>query len=83
LVTIVAALAVGFGAAALMEFLDRSLRSEADIRAALNLMVLATIPQMRATAAEARRRLRRNVAIAVAATAVLAVCATVAWTLLR
>ena len=83
LLSMVAALAVGFGAAALMEFLDRSLRSEADVRAALNLMVLATVPYMREGAAAARRRLRRNVAIAVVATMVLAVCATVAWTFLR
>jgi len=83
LLAMVAALAVGFGAAALLEFLDRTLRSEADVRAALNLMVLATVPFMRESAAEARRRVRRNVAFAVAATVVLAVCATAAWTLLR
>ena len=83
LISMIAAIAVGFGAAALMEFFDRSLRSEADVRAALNLMVLATIPYMRESAAAARRRLRRNVAIAVVATMVLAVCATVAWTFLR
>ena len=83
LLAMVAALAVGFGAAALLEFLDRTLRSEADVRAALNLMVLATVPVMRESAAEARRRVRRNVAFAVAATVVLAVCATAAWTLLR
>jgi len=83
LIAMVAALAVGFGAAALMEFLDRTLRSEADVRAALNLMVLATVPYMRESAAAARRRVRRNVAIAVVATMVLAVCATVAWTFLR
>ena len=83
LLAMVAALAVGFGAAALMEFLDRTLRSEADVRAALNLMVLATVPYMRESAAAARRRLRRNVAVAVVATMVLAVCATVAWTFLR
>jgi polysaccharide chain length determinant protein (PEP-CTERM system associated) len=83
LLAMVAALAVGFGAAALLEFLDRTLHSEADVRTALNLMVLATVPFMRESAAEARRRVRRNVAFAVAATVVLAVCATAAWTLLR
>jgi polysaccharide chain length determinant protein (PEP-CTERM system associated) len=83
LLAMVAALAVGFGAAALMELLDRTLRSEADVRAALNLMVLATVPYMRENAAAARRRVRRNVAITVVATVVLAVCATAAWTLLR
>ncbi len=83
LIAMVGALAVGFGAAALMEFLDRTLRNEGDVRAALNLMVLATVPYMRESAAAARRRLRRNVAIAVVATMVLAVCATMAWTFLR
>ena len=83
LLSMVAALAVGFGAAALREFLDRTLRNEADVRAALNLMVLATVPYMREGAAAAHRRVRRNVAIGVVATMVLAVCATVAWTFLR
>ena len=80
LLSVVAALAAGFGAAALREFLDRTLRSEADVRAALNLMVLATIPQMRETATGRRRR---NIAIGVGATTVLAICATAAWTFLR
>jgi polysaccharide chain length determinant protein (PEP-CTERM system associated) len=80
LLSLVAALAIGFGAAALREFFDSTLRTEGDVRAALNLMVLATIPHMRETAAG---RWRRNVAIGVAATTVLAVFATVAWTLLR
>ena len=75
-----AALAVGLAAAAAAEFFDKSLRSEADVRAALNLMVLATVPDMRDTPL---RRSRRNVAIGVAATTALAVCATVAWRLLR
>jgi hypothetical protein len=43
-------------------------------------MVLATVPDMRDTPL---RRLRRNLAIGVAATTALAVCATVAWRLLR
>ena len=83
LFSLVAALAVGFGAAALMEFFDTTLRTERDVRAALNLMVLATVPFMRESALVARRRLRRNVAFAVVATMVLAVCATVAWKFLR
>ena len=80
LMAMLAALAIGLAAAAAAEFFDRSLRSEADVRAALNLMVLATVPDMRDTPL---RRLRRNLAIGVAATTVLAVCATVAWRLLR
>jgi len=83
LLSLVAALAAGFGAAALMEFFDTTLRTERDVRAALNLMVLATVPFMRESAVAARRRLRRNVAFAVVATMVLAVCATVAWKFLR
>ena len=79
---LLAAFAVGFGIAALAEYFDRTLRSEADVRAALNLMVLATVPYMRDAAASARR-LRRNLAIGAAATTVLAACAAVAWRLLR
>ena len=82
LIAMIAAIAIGFAAAATAEFFDRTLRTEADVRAALNLVVLATVPYMRDAAASARR-LRRNVAIGVAATTVLAVCATVAWRLLR
>ncbi len=79
---ILGALAVGFGLAAALEFFDRTLRTEADVRNALNLMVLATVPYVRDTAAAARR-LRRNIAVGAGATVVLAVCATVAWRLLR
>jgi polysaccharide chain length determinant protein (PEP-CTERM system associated) len=82
LMSMLAAIALGFAAAVAAEFFDRSLRSEADVRAALNLMVVATIPYVRDGVASARR-LRRNVAIGVGATTVLAVCATVAWRLLR
>jgi len=82
LMSIISAVALGFAAAAAAEFFDRSLRNEADVRAALNLLVIATVPYMRDKAAAARR-LRRNVAIGVGATTALAVCATVAWRLLR
>lgn len=82
LLAILGALAVGIGLAAAFEFFDRTLRTEADVRAALNLMVLATVPYVRDTAAAARR-LRRNIAVGAGATVVLAVCATVAWRLLR
>jgi uncharacterized protein involved in exopolysaccharide biosynthesis len=81
LLAFVLAIAVGFASAGAAEYFDRTLRSEADVRAALNLMVLATVPHIR-DAAAAGRRLKRNVAIGVAATAVLVVCATVAWRLL-
>jgi capsular polysaccharide biosynthesis protein len=41
---LLAGLGVGIALAALIEYLDKRLKSEADVKAALNLMVLATIP---------------------------------------
>jgi uncharacterized protein involved in exopolysaccharide biosynthesis len=79
---ILAALVIGVGLAAAAEYFDRSLRSEADVRAALNLLVLATVPSIR-DAAAAAQRLRRRWAVGAAVTAILAVGATVAWRLLR
>jgi len=64
-----------------MEFLDRSLRTESDVRAALNLMVLATVPSMR-DAAAVTRRWRRNLAVGAGALTVLALGAAAAWRLL-
>lgn len=81
LMALLGALAVGVALAAAAEYLDRTLRTEADVRAALNLLVLATVPLVRDTKLAARR-LRRNIALGAAATAVVAVCATVAWRLL-
>jgi capsular polysaccharide biosynthesis protein len=81
LIAILGALALGIGLATAAEYLDRTLRSEADVRAALNLMVLATVPNMRDGAAVARR-LRRRLVFSAAGTAVIAVCAAVAWRLL-
>lgn len=80
LIAALVALAVGLGLTALAEFFDKTLRTEADVRAALNLMVLATVPTVRE--AGARWRFRRA-AIAGAAVTVLAVCVTAAWRLLR
>ena len=81
LIAILGAIAIGIGLAATAEYLDRTLRSEADVRAALNLMVLATVPNMKDAASVSRRR-RRRLTLAAAGTAVIAVCATVAWRLL-
>ena len=81
LIAILGAIALGIGFAAAAEYLDRTLRNDADVRAALNLMVLATVPNMR-DAAAATRRLRRRLAFGVVGTAVIGVCATVAWRLL-
>jgi hypothetical protein len=82
LIVLVVAIAAGLGAAALAEFFDKSLRTEADVRAALNLMVLATVPIM-PDAKPSRWRFRRAAAIGAAATTMLVVGATVAWRLLR
>jgi len=79
---ILGGIAIGLLLAALMEYLDRSMRSEEDIRAALNLSVLAAIPLI-----EGRSIKRRSRAVAVslsaAAAAIIAVAAVVAWRLLR
>ena len=82
LIAIVAALGIGLAAAATAEYFDRSLRSEADVRAALNLMVLATVPYMR-NAAASGRRWRRQWAMGLGALTVITVCAAVAWRLLQ
>jgi polysaccharide chain length determinant protein (PEP-CTERM system associated) len=78
---ILAALGIGVGLAAAAEYFDRTLRTESDIRAALDLGVLATIPYVRDTAA-ATRRFRRNLALGAGATAMIAIGVTVAWRLL-
>lgn len=82
LITLLAALGLGVACAATAEYFDRSLRSEADVRAALNLMVLATVPYMRDAAASGRR-LRRQLAMGLGAVTVLTGCAAVAWRLLQ
>ena len=80
LIAVLAALAVGFGSAAIAEFFDRRLRSEADVRAALQLPVLATVPMI--LDSPASRWLRRVTVSAVALTLLVA-GATVAWRLLQ
>lgn len=82
LIVALIAVAVGLGLAALAEYFDRTLRTEADVRAALNLMVLATVPMMR-DAASRTRRFRRTAAVGAAAVTLIVVGATVAWRLLR
>ena len=82
LIALAASIAAGFGAAGMREFFDRTLRTEADVWAALNLMVLATVPSIRGAAA-ATRSWRRNLAVGAGALTVLAVGAAVAWRLLR
>jgi uncharacterized protein involved in exopolysaccharide biosynthesis len=82
LIAALIAIAAGFGLAALAEFFDKTLRTEADVRAALNLMVLATVPKMR-DAAAGKWRFRRAATVGGAAVTVLAIGAAVAWRLLR
>jgi polysaccharide chain length determinant protein (PEP-CTERM system associated) len=81
-IAILAALLIGFGLAAAAEYFDKTLRTESDVRAALNLMVLATVPYMR-DAGAAAQRFRRRVALSAAAASVIAVGAAMAWRLLR
>jgi len=87
LIAALIAIAVGLGLTALSEFLDKTLRTEADVRAALNLMVLATVPTLRDHAVS-RWRFRRAAAVSAVAVTVLAVAAAVllktdAWSFLR
>jgi polysaccharide chain length determinant protein (PEP-CTERM system associated) len=79
LIALVIAIAAGLGLTALAEFFDQTLRTEADVRAALNLMVLATVPNLRDRAPWRFRR----VAAGAAAVTVLGVVATIAWRLLN
>ena len=83
LIAVLAALAAGLGVAAMAEYFDRTLRTEADVRAALNLMVLATVPLMRGHAKASLWRGRRVAAVGAGAITLVAVCATVAWRLLK
>jgi uncharacterized protein involved in exopolysaccharide biosynthesis len=54
--------AIGFGLllAGLLEYFDRAMRSEDDVRAALNLQVLATVPMIRISSRRSRRDVRRE-----------------------
>jgi polysaccharide chain length determinant protein (PEP-CTERM system associated) len=72
---------IGFGVAllALIEYLDKTIKSEADVMAALNLLVLATVPVLPEVGDRFARRRR---AIAVSATVLLTAAvgaAAVAW----
>jgi uncharacterized protein involved in exopolysaccharide biosynthesis len=72
-------LAIGLGLAVLIEYLDKRLKSEADVKAALNLMVLATVPVLE----DIRKPRRWKVAI-VSVTVLLVTtlgAAVVAWRL--
>lgn len=67
-----AGLGLGLGLVALLEFRDRSFRSETDVLTALQLPVLVSIPRMRGSV-ERGQRWRRRLISATALTALLAV----------
>ncbi|MES1254510.1 MAG: hypothetical protein ABUS56_02805 [Acidobacteriota bacterium] len=69
---ILAGIATGLALAGLLEYFDRTMRTEEDVRAALNLPVLATIPIIRESP---RTRRRRAAAAAATAAALLLACA--------
>ena len=78
--SILLAVAVGLGLAGIVEYLDRGLRSEEDVRLVLGLPVLATIPVIDVNAT---RRGRRPVAAASAALLMTLAVAAVVWIGLR
>jgi uncharacterized protein involved in exopolysaccharide biosynthesis len=76
---LLAAIAVGLALAFLLEYFDRTMRSENDVRAALNLPVLAAIPMIRVPSSRWRKR---AVEFRVpGAAAVLATAAAIVWRL--
>jgi uncharacterized protein involved in exopolysaccharide biosynthesis len=74
-----AGLAIGLVLAALMEYLDKTLRSEADVTAALNLLVLATIPVLPEVNAREKRRWKVVAVSAAALLVAVAGAAAIAW----
>jgi hypothetical protein len=72
---------IGFGVAlmALIEYLDKTLKSEADVIAALNLLVLATVPILPEVGGRASRRRRLMAVSATLLLVVMAGAAAVAW----
>lgn len=78
-----AGLALGIALAALLEYLDKSLRSEADVTAALNLLVIATVPVVPDVLVGRRRGWRMVAISAVGLLVIGAGAAVVAWKVLR
>lgn len=78
MVGVLGGLALGIAMAALLEFRDKSLKVEADVRAALALPVLVFVPAMPSPAERSRAR-RRQVGGWVALVTGLAMCATAMW----
>jgi protein tyrosine kinase modulator len=72
-------LGIGAALAALLEYRDKSLRTDEDVIAALSLPVLALVPTM-TTAAERRRQKRLRLVLASSGALAVAVCvAMIAW----
>jgi polysaccharide chain length determinant protein (PEP-CTERM system associated) len=78
LLGMLAALGIGLASAMVAEYLDRSLRSEEDVRIALSLPVLATVPLVAAP-----RHSRRLAMVASLGLAVISGAAAVAWRMLK
>ncbi len=73
--------ALGLGVAGLLEYLDTSMRSEADVVGALTLPVLALVPDVE-TAVDRRRQRRRLVMASLAAAVIGVLClAALVWKL--
>lgn len=70
---VAAGFGIGLALAGLLEYLDRTMRSESDVRAALNVMVLATVPLI-----DLPSRGRRLLRLATATGAVLGIAAAAA-----
>jgi len=76
---VLAAIGIGLACAAIAEYLDRSMRSEEDVRIAVNLPVLATVPII----IEHDGSIRRTAISASVGLAAIASAALVAWRLLK
>ena len=78
---VLAAIVVGLALAGLIEYFDRTMRSESDVRAALNLPVLAAIPLIRVPSSHRRKR---SAALRIpGAAAILTSAVAIGWRLLR
>jgi polysaccharide chain length determinant protein (PEP-CTERM system associated) len=79
---VLAGLALGLGLALVVEYFDRTMRSDDDVRAALSLPVLATVPQIVDVLA-LRQRLRLVFAFSLSSMVLVGTAAAVAWAFLR